>query len=153
MVARRLFFLAPLLMASAVTWAAPSPDGLWKTVDDRSGRVKAVVRIERGGDTLGGVIERLFRLPDEVQDPVCKACEGDRKDKRIVGMTILWGMHPARKGWEGGSILDPENGKVYSCKLSLSPDGQSLIVRGYLGFSWLGRSQTWKRFQEGGDIR
>jgi uncharacterized protein (DUF2147 family) len=114
-------------------------------VDDKTGQVKSIVRITRGGDTLSGRIEKLFRKPDEIQDPVCKACTGARKDQRIIGMTIMWGLRPSGQGWDGGSVLDPANGKIYRCKLSLSPDGQSLTVRGYLGISLLGRSQTWKR--------
>ncbi|MBW8889430.1 MAG: DUF2147 domain-containing protein [Fibrobacteres bacterium] len=140
--------LWPVLLLAAASFASAqglSPEGWWKTVDDKTGRVKSIVHITRGGDTLSGKIEKLFRRPEEIQDPVCIKCSGERKDKRIVGMTIMWGLHPSGAGWDGGSVLDPANGKVYSCKLSLSEDSQSLTVRGYLGFSLLGRSQTWKR--------
>ena len=140
--------LWPILLLAAASLASAqglSPEGWWKTVDDKTGRVKSIVHITRGGDTLSGKVEKLFRRPEEIQDPVCIKCSGERKDKRIVGMVILWGLHPSGESWDGGSVLDPANGKVYSCKLSLSQDSQSLIVRGYLGISLLGRSQTWKR--------
>ena len=140
--------LWPILLLAAAVFASAqglSPEGWWKTVDDKTGRVKSIVHITRGGDTLSGKIEKLFRLPEEIQDPVCIKCSGERKDKRIVGMIIMWGLRPSGAGWDGGSVLDPANGKVYSCKLSLSQNGQSLTVRGYLGFSLLGRSQTWNR--------
>jgi uncharacterized protein (DUF2147 family) len=141
----RLALLTLALAAASAFAQAPTPEGRWKTIDDKTGRVKAVVRIVKDGDALRGTIEKLFRLPEEVQDPVCKACKGDRKDKRITGMTILWDLRAVDGSWDNGSILDPQNGKIYRCKASLSPDGQSLTVRGYLGFSLLGRSQTWKR--------
>jgi uncharacterized protein (DUF2147 family) len=121
------------------------PEGWWKTIDDKTGQAKSIVHIRKAGDGLTGAVEKLFRRPDEEQAPVCHDCSGDRKDKPILGMTILWGMRPAGEGWDNGSVLDPKNGKIYRCKLTLSPDGQSLTVRGYLGISLLGRSQTWKR--------
>jgi uncharacterized protein (DUF2147 family) len=140
--------LWPILLLAAACFASAqglSPEGWWKTVDDKTGRVKSIVHITRGADTLSGKVEKLFRLPEEVQDPVCIKCSGERKEKRIVGMVIMWGLRSSGEGWDGGSVLDPANGKVYSCKLSLSKDNQSLTVRGYLGISLLGRSQTWKR--------
>jgi uncharacterized protein (DUF2147 family) len=121
------------------------PTGWWKTIDDETGQAKSIVHIQMAGDALTGAVEKLFRKPDEEQNPVCRACAGERKDKPIKGMTILWGLRPAKGGWENGSVLDPNNGKIYRCKLTLSPDGQALTVRGYLGISLLGRSQTWKR--------
>jgi uncharacterized protein (DUF2147 family) len=136
------YLLAAAILAHA---QAPSPEGYWKTIDDKTGEAKSIVRIAAGGDTLGGVIEKLFRKPGEIQDPVCKACSGERKEKRIIGMTILWGLRRSGEGWDGGSVLDPANGKIYRCKLALSRDGQSLTVRGYLGISLIGRSQTWQR--------
>lgn len=140
--------LAPMLLfvaASLASAQALSPEGWWKTIDDKTGQVKSIVHITGGGDTLGGRIEKLFRRPEQIQDPVCISCSGERKNKRILGMTIMWGLRPAKAGWDDGSVLDPANGKIYRCKVSLSPDGQSLTVRGYIGISLLGRSQTWKR--------
>ena len=143
-----------LIIFSAVSLGfsqSPSPEGRWRTIDDKTGRVKSIVHIARSGDTLGGRVEKLFRLPEEIQDPVCKACTGERKDQRIVGMTIMWGLRPSKDGWDQGFVLDPQNGKTYRCKLTLSPDGQALTVRGYLGISLLGRSQTWKRLPPEGE--
>lgn len=145
----RPFVIAVLAFAAGAFAQGPTPEGRWKTIDDKTGRTKAIVHIVKDGDALRGSIEKLFRLPEEIQDPVCKACAGDRKDKRIVGMTILWDLRAVDGAWDKGSILDPENGKIYRCKASLSADGQSLTVRGYLGFSLLGRSQTWKRVPPG----
>src|SRR3954470_21132903 len=102
--------LAPVLFFAASSLAsaqAISPEGWWKTIDDKTGQVKSIVHITRGGDTLGGRIEKLFRRPDQIQDPVCISCSGERKNKRILGMTIMWGLHPAKAGWDDGSVLDP----------------------------------------------
>lgn len=143
-----LLFLAAAAFGQThppATAANASPAGWWKTIDDKTGKAKSIVHITVAGDTLGGTVERLFRGPDEIQNPLCRECPGDRKGKPIIGLTIMWGMHPAADGWGNGSVLDPNNGKVYRCKLAVSPDGQSLTVRGYIGISLLGRSQTWKR--------
>jgi uncharacterized protein (DUF2147 family) len=151
----RILSAAFILLAAAAAFcqsgpaepgaAGASPTGWWKTIDDKTGQPKSIVHIQKAGDALTGAVEKLFRRPDEEQNPVCLACAGERKDKPIVGMTILWGLRPGKEGWENGSVLDPNNGKIYRCKLTLSPDGQSLTVRGFLGISLLGRSQTWKR--------
>ena len=142
---------AVLLCLSATLAKAQSAEGWWQTIDDKTGRVKSIVHITSEKGALTGKIEQLFRKPEEIQDPVCLDCTGDRKNQRIVGMTIIWGMHPAGKGWDNGSILDPGNGKTYRCKLELGEGGNALIVRGYMGISLLGRSQTWKRVPPGSE--
>ena len=76
---------------------------------------------------------------------LCKKCDGERKDKPIEGMNIMWGVHQDDDVWSGGHILDPKTGKVYKVKLSMLDGGQKLNVRGYIGFSWVGRSQQWER--------
>ena len=77
----------------------------------------------------------------------CTECTDSRKDQSILGVTIINDMKPDGDGWDGGQILDPENGKVYKCKMHLEENGQKLVVRGYFGVSLLGRSQTWIRQQ------
>ena len=105
--------------------------------------LSAQIRTEKDGKLYGEVTE-LFRGPDEEQNPICDACPGKKKDTPIKGLEIIWGMTKDGEGWDNGSILDPESGKEYSCQLKLNSDG-TLDVRGYLGFSLFGRSQTWKR--------
>lgn len=132
------------LMLSTLSWAQGSPVGLWQTFDQDSGAKKAVVQIsELGGDgQLVGKIVKLQQKPGAV----CVKCRGVLKNKPIKGMMILWGLMPdGENEWGGGEILDPQNGKTYSLKITLSADGQTLKLRGYLGFSLLGRTQTWKR--------
>jgi uncharacterized protein (DUF2147 family) len=76
---------------------------------------------------------------------VCEKCPGERKGQKIVGMEILRGIRPDGNEWGGGEILDPNNGKTYKAKMRLEDDGKKLVVRGFIGFSMLGRSQTWHR--------
>jgi uncharacterized protein (DUF2147 family) len=91
------------------------------------------------------VVEKIFDQPDDDPEHLCKECKGDRKDKPIVGMTILWGLKKDGDAWTGGEILDPKNGKIYRCKITPSADGKSVDVRGFIGVSFIGRSQTWLR--------
>jgi uncharacterized protein (DUF2147 family) len=120
-----------------------SPVGAWKTVDDKSGKVKSIVRIWEDQGKLFGRIEKLFRDPGEDRDPVCVPCQGQLKYARVIGMTILTNLSRDGDVWSGGRIVDPENGKSYSCSLKVTDGGKKLKVRGYIGFSLLGRTQTW----------
>lgn len=136
------------LMASAAL-AAPVAVGTWKTIDDETGAVKSLVEISEADGQLTGKIVKLFRKPEEDQDPKCDKCSGDKKDKPLIGLQILWGLKADGNGkWSGGEIMDPKKGKTYSCKMELIEDGKKLKVRGFLGFSLLGRTQTWERQEE-----
>jgi uncharacterized protein (DUF2147 family) len=122
-----------------------SPVGLWKTIDDETGEVKSVVRISEEGGSLVGTIATLFPKPGKDPNPVCDKCSDEKKDQPLLGMVILWGLTKQGEEWSGGLILDPKNGKTYKCKVKLEGAGGTLTVRGYIGFSLLGRSQTWIR--------
>lgn len=139
--------LAAAALASAGAWAQdPSPVGLWKNIDDHTGKPKALIRISEGnGGELSGKIEKLFRAPNEEQNPKCDKCEGALKDQPILGMTILTGMKLDGDEYNGGRILDPGNGKLYKSKMTLVDGGKKLNVRGYIGMPMLGRTQTWLR--------
>ena len=138
--------VAVLMIASAQSYgAADSPVGTWLTIDDKTKKERSVIQITENNGQLTGVVEQLFDKPDDDPAHLCKECKGDRKDKPIIGMTILWGMKKDGENWSGGEILDPKNGKIYRCKMTLSPDGKSLTVRGFIGISLIGRSQTWLR--------
>jgi uncharacterized protein (DUF2147 family) len=146
----RISLLAVLLAASAAAlpnaWADPgSPVGLWKNIDDESGKPKALIRITETNGVLQGRIEKLFRGPDEDQNPKCDKCSGARKDQPILGMAILDGLRKDGDEYNGGEILDPNNGKVYHSKMELTDGGKKLKVRGYIGIPLLGRSQVWLR--------
>ncbi len=138
--------LLAAVFAVPAAWAADaSPVGLWKNVDDVSGKPKALIRIteEKGG--LQGKLEKLFRTPEQDQNPRCDKCEGDRKNQLVLGMTIMTGLKLDGDAYTGGEILDPDNGKVYKSKMELIDGGKKLQVRGYIGVPMFGRSQTWLR--------
>ena len=141
--------LAALLLCASFAIAgeatASSPVGLWKTVDDETGEVRSQVRIVETGGVLSGRIERV--LAPGKGDAKCVACTGARKDKPVTGMTIIEGVRRERGGahWEGGTILDPNNGKVYRVRLTPQDGGRKLEVRGFLGP--FHRNQYWQRVE------
>jgi uncharacterized protein (DUF2147 family) len=131
---------------AAPAWADDaSPAGLWKNIDDSTGKPRALIRITESNGTLQGRIEKVFPGPNESQNPKCEKCEGANKDAPIVGLVILSGLKKDGEDYAGGQILDPDNGKTYSSKVRLTDSGKKLSVRGYLGVPMLGRSQTWLR--------
>lgn len=119
--------------------------GLWKNIDDVSGKPKALIRITESNGVLQGQIEKLFRAPGEDQNPKCDKCKGARKDQPIVGMVILSGLKKDGAEYSGGEIVDPADGEVYKSKMHLTDGGKKLSVRGYVGVPMLGRSQVWLR--------
>ena len=137
-----------LALASGLAAAQATPAGLWKTVDDSTKKEKSLVRIVESGGVYTGKVEKIID-PDSPKDAVCKDCTDDRKDKPVLGMTIIRNMKASadKDVFEGGDILDPNNGKVYSAKLTLVDGGKKLDVRGYVGMPMLGRTQTWQRVE------
>jgi uncharacterized protein (DUF2147 family) len=129
----------------SVLAADRTPVGTWKTIDDDTHEAKAIVDITEQNGVVSGHIVKLFRKPGEDQNPKCKDCAGDRKDQPIIGMTILWNLRRDGDEWKGGEILDPDGGKIYRCKLHVDETGTKLEVRGFIGFSLLGRTQVWER--------
>ncbi len=123
-----------------------SPAGLWKPIDDKPKQPRSLFGIvEKDGVFEGRVEQLLNRQPDDDPEGLCRKCPGERKDKPIVGMSILWGLKRDGDAFKGGEILDPKNGKTYSCKMTLVDGGQKLDVRGFIGVSLIGRTQTWLR--------
>lgn len=122
--------------------AAQSPVGQWQTIDDETGKPRSLVSIEAKGSGFEGKVAEIYLRPNEKADPVCKKCEGGKKNAKIVGMTFLWGFQKDGDEWSGGHILDPANGKTYKSTIWL--EGANVLkVRGYWGFFY--RTQTWKR--------
>ena len=117
--------------------------GRWVTIDDETGKKRSVVEITERNGKLYGTVVKLFREPNEEQDPVCKECDekDDRYNKKVIGMEIIRGLVKDGDEWGDGTILDPKNGSVYDCKIWLE-DGK-LQLRGYVAFFF--RTQTWVR--------
>lgn len=119
--------------------------GKWKTIDDNSGKTRSVVEIYKKGDLYYGKIVEMYLEPHENPDPVCDECdeEDPRYMQKTMGMEILKGVKKDDDQYVGGKILDPENGKVYTCKLWL--ENGDLRLRGYIAFFY--RTQTWLRHE------
>jgi uncharacterized protein (DUF2147 family) len=141
---------AALCVAAIAVYATiPSevtPAGLWKTVDDKTGKPRSIVRIYEDNGKYFGRVEAS--LNPERAGRRCEKCTDARKDQLIVGMVIIRGIKKDGDEFTGGDILDPDNGKIYHCKLKLKDQGTKLEVRGYLGATLFGRSQTWTREPE-----
>jgi uncharacterized protein (DUF2147 family) len=139
------FLITAALLVAPAFADDNSPVGLWKNIDDVTNKPKALIRITENGGVFEGRIEKLFKAPDEDQNPKCVKCDGANKDQPIIGMKFLWDLKKDGDEYNGGQILDPNNGKVYKSKLELTEGGKQLKVRGYIGVPMLGRSQTWIR--------
>jgi uncharacterized protein (DUF2147 family) len=133
------------LMATGVYADADSPTGLWRTIDDKTGKERALVRVVENNGVYEGRVEKIFTQPGDDPQHLCRKCEGARKDQPIIGMNILWGLRKDGDQYTGGEILDAKEGKIYRCKMKLQGGGKKLEVRGYIGVSLFGRSQTWSR--------
>ncbi len=143
---KQLFAVLALCAAANLAWAQATPVGLWKTIDDETKQEKSFVRISEAGGALTGKIEKLVEAAKA--DSKCDKCSDERKDQPIVGMPILRGVKQSSDDaglWDGGDILDPNNGKVYKVRLRPVEGGKKLEVRGYIGAPILGRTQTWIR--------
>lgn len=123
-----------------------NPVGLWHNVDDKTGEAKAAIRIVENAGVVSGKIEKRLSK-SAVPDAKCTECKDERKDKPMDGLEILRGAKKAegKDVWEGGKILDPENGKEYTLRLTPIEGGKKLEVRG--SFGPFGRTQTWVRVQ------
>lgn len=145
MLALLLLALPALAFAQQGAPGTSTPVGSWTTIDDDTGEAKSVVEIYEAPDgSLSGRVVEVLKS-DQGENPICKECEGERRNQPVEGMVIMWGLQRDGDRWEDGEILDPANGKVYSVRLTPIENGQKLKVRGFIGFSLLGRTQVWER--------
>ena len=143
MIRTALLMLSLLVTASATAAETGSPVGVWKTFDDKTGDARALVRIYEQDGKLFGRIFQSFKPGSE--NRVCVPCSDERKNQPITGLLIIRNMQADGGEFSGGDILDPESGTVYRCKMHLEDGGARLVVRGFIGLAFLGRSQTWQR--------
>lgn len=137
--------LCLFLLLSNFTYAA-TPAGLWQSTDDKTDKPRSLIRITEHHNQYSAVIEKGL-LPTDTGEAICDKCTDARKDQKIIGMTIAEGLKKNGNQYDGGEILDPENGKTYRCKMKLDETGNVLEVRGYIGLSLFGRSQLWHRVE------
>jgi uncharacterized protein (DUF2147 family) len=142
---KRLFALS-LAAACAGAFAQTTPVGLWRNIDDKTGEPRAEIRITENAGVLTGKIEKRL-AKDAKPDAVCEDCPDDRKGKPILGLEIVRGARKAegKDVWEGGKILDAENGREYGLRMTPIEGGKRMEVRGSIGP--FGRTQTWVRVQ------
>jgi uncharacterized protein (DUF2147 family) len=136
-----------LVAAAGSVLAQSTPVGLWKTIDDETKAEKSQVRISDAGGVLSGKVEKIAEASK--QESKCDKCTDERKDKPVLGMVIIRNAKADadKEHWEGGDILDPNNGKVYKLRLKPIDGGKKLEVRGFIGMALLGRTQTWMRVE------
>ena len=141
---KRLLFAIFSGVIAVSAMAQNTPVGLWRSYDDKTGEAKAEVRISDAGGMLSGKIEKRL-LKSAKPDEVCGKCSDERKDQPVIGLEVIRGAKRAadQDVWEGGKILDPENGRSYTLKMTPIEDGKKLDVRG--SFGPFGRTQTWVR--------
>lgn len=142
---RSIVFVLFVLFTALIQAALPSPEGSWKTIDDKSGKPKAIVKLSVTNGVLNGVVVKGYK--ENAIDPnmtTCTKCSGAMKDKPLIGLMVIRGLKAQADGsWSGGQATDAETGKTYKCTITPSADGKTLAVRGYIGISLLGRTQTW----------
>jgi uncharacterized protein (DUF2147 family) len=141
--------LLPLAWPDFAHSAGQSPAGLWQAVDDATKQPTGWFLISDHTGVYDGIIAKMFLKPGEDPNAVCDQCKDDRHDHPWFGLEIIRGMKPEGEDkYGGGTILDPRDGKIYKATMKLSPDGQTLIVRGYIGFELLGKNQYWTRLPD-----
>ena len=135
------------IMASAYA-SPPTIAGVWQQIEPGSGYVGGLINFKEKGGLWEGYIVKMYPKPGDPVNPVCARCTDDRKDQPVLGLRLIQNAKQNGLSYEGGTVLDPRNGSQYSVVLTLSPDNQTLTVRGYVGLTLFGQSQAWKRLAE-----
>jgi len=123
--------------------AGGSPVGKWKTIDDKTNKEKSIVEVYEAGGKIYGKIVQLLQEKDGGASKLCTKCTGADQNKPMIGLVIVKGLKADGDEYTGGTIMDPNDGKVYKCKMEVIAGGAQMKVRGFIGFSLIGRTQMW----------
>jgi uncharacterized protein (DUF2147 family) len=137
------FLILILFFGTSVSAENNNVTGIWQTIDDESHQVRSLVELSIVNNKLYGTIIKLYPQAGEPENPLCEICEGSNKNKPILGLQIIDGLSLKKDQWSDGTILDPNNGKSYDCKVWLEKN--KLKVRGYIGFFF--RTQEWLKYE------
>lgn len=132
-----------LLWSVSFSYADGSPVGRWKTIDDETQKETGIIEIYESNGIIYGKIVALLQEKDGGAGKLCEKCTGADANKPLIGMVIIKDIKKDGEAYSGGTILDPNEGKIYKCKMEVSSGGETLKVRGFIGFSLIGRTQTW----------
>ena len=145
---KSLSYIFILAISSTQAWSSDLT-GLWQEYNDDTGNIEALIRIDLAADnSYEGRIEKLLPAPAGKPSALCTHCPGNLHNLPLLGLRILSGLKRRdRLSFEGGEIIDPDDGKIYRCNIHLSEDGNTIEVTGYLTFNWIGHSEVWRRKQ------
>ena len=141
---KSIVFTALILCLSVYSAKAQTIFGKWQSIDSKTGKAEAIIEIYKNNNKAYAKIVDILN-PDD-KGKICIYCNGENKDKPILGMIIVNGLKEKGDIWSGGKILDPKNGKYYKCYITLV-DNSRLKLRGYIGFSLFGRTEYWNKIE------
>jgi len=146
---KKALLITALLVLTGSAFAQAGPAGLWKTIDDTTKKERSLIRISEAGGVFSGKIEKRLDADAKPTD-VCDQCTDERKNQPILGLTLIRNVRQSADDqglWDGGDVVDPDNGKIYKVRMKPIDGGKKLEVRGYVGMPMLGRTQTWIRVE------